>query len=222
MALSFPAAAATSTSAANSARFRAMLMWARSARPAQPVSLGMSSRFPTSFISPTWVKAPVTATSTCTTVSAAAHTSRFNSGLIAPPCCRTATPNAAGNRGGLSFDSSLSVQAAHAEGDILARQRGEVQIDAQDLLRPVGRLECERQRHAQLGPDDRQIRPRDLYLARGLDRASEIRLGLPVRPLGGLDHLEALVQRMDLALGFDVRADLQAVAADEVAALRAG
>src|SRR5882672_981939 len=126
---------ATSTSTPNSTRFCSMLRWARSARPAQPGILGMSSRFPTSFIRPTWLNAPITATSTCTTVSAAAHTSRFSSGFIAPPFVEQRYVQ-------------LGVQAAHAEGDILARERGEIQIDAQHLLSPIRRFEGERQRHA--------------------------------------------------------------------------
>src|SRR6266853_757627 len=117
---------------------------------------------------------------------------------------------------------ALREQIADAERDVLAGERREIEIDAQHLLRPVGRLESERKSYAELGAGDRQVGPRDLGLPRSLDRAAEVVLGLPVGARGGLNGFEARVLRVRVALGVDVRADLQSVAADEIAALRAG
>src|SRR4029077_16589913 len=104
----------------------------------------------------------------------------------------------------------LRVQAAHSESNGLARERSKVQINAEHLLWSIRRFESERQRHAQLGSDDRQVGPGAVPLARARARAAEIRLRLPVRALAGLHDLEAPVLGMDFALGLDVRADLQA------------
>src|SRR5258708_20562295 len=74
---------------------------------------------------------------------------------------------------------ALRDQIADAERDVLAGERRKIKIDAQDLLRAVGRLESERKSHAKLGAGDRQIGPRDLAFPRSLDLAAEIVLGLP-------------------------------------------
>src|SRR5712691_10898940 len=116
----------------------------------------------------------------------------------------------------------LREQIADAERDVLAGERRKIEIEAQDLLRAIGRLESERKGYADLGTGDRQVGPRDLGLSRSLDRAAEVVLGLPVGALGGLNGFEARVVRVNVALGVDVCADLQSVAADEIAALGAG
>src|SRR5258705_9979133 len=116
----------------------------------------------------------------------------------------------------------LREQIADAERDVLAGECRKIEIEAQHLLRPIGRLESERKSHAELGTGDRQVGPRDLGLSRSLDRATEVVLGLPVGARGGLNGFEARVLRVRVALGVDVRADLQSVAADEIAALGAG
>src|SRR6266852_3946007 len=218
MSLVLPATTATSTTAAKSTRFSSMLRCARAARPPQPVSSGQPSRLLASLAKPTWLNAPCTATSICTTVNATAHTNRFSSGFIAPPCCWTA---AAMVRRFSRRRRALRDQIADAERDVLAGERRKIEIDAQHLLRPVGRLESERKGHAELGAGDRQIGPRDLGFPRSLDRAAEVVLGLPVGALGGLNGFEARVVRVGVALGIDVCADLQSVAADEIAALGA-
>src|SRR5437773_3687800 len=113
-----------------------------------------------------------------------------------------------------------SVQAAVR--NVLARELGKVQVDTQHLLRPVGGLESEREGHAEFRAGDRQIGPRDLDISRSLDRTAEVRPGLPVRPLGGLHQLEAGIVEIHVALRVHVGADLQSVAADQIAALGAG
>src|SRR5439155_13105966 len=114
----------------------------------------------------------------------------------------------------------LSVQADVR--NVLARELGKVQVDAQHLLRPVGGLESERKSHAEFRAGDRQIGPRDLDISRSLDRTAEVGPGLPVRPLGGLHQLEAGIVGIHVAFRVHVGADLQSVAADQIAALGAG
>src|SRR6266849_5156164 len=218
MSLVLPAITATSTSVAKSTRFSSMLRCARAARPPQPVISGQPSRLLASLAKPTWLNAPCTATSICTTVNATAHTNRFSSGFIAPPCCWTA---AAMVRRFSRRRRVLREQIADADRDVLARERSKVEIDTQHLLRPVGGLESERKGHAELGAGDRQVGSRDLGLSRSLDRAAEVVLGLPVGALGRLNGFEARVLRVHVAFGVDVCADLQSVAADEIAALGA-
>src|SRR6266853_1477821 len=170
MSLVLPAITATSTSVAKSTRFSSMLRCARAARPPQPVISGQPSRLLASLAKPTWLNAPCTATSICTTVNATAHTNRFSSGFIAPPCCWTA---AAMVRRFSRRRRALREQVADADRDVLARERSKVEIDTQHLLRPVGGLEGERKGHAEFGAGDRQIGPRYLDLSGTLDRVAE-------------------------------------------------
>src|SRR6266853_1325564 len=170
MSLVLPAITATSTRAAKSTRFSSMLRCARAARPPQPVISGQPSRLLASLAKPTWLNAPCTATSICTTVNATAHTNRFSSGFIAPPCCWTA---AAMVRRFSRRRRALREQVADADRDVLARERSKVEIDTQHLLRPVGGLEGERKGHAEFGAGDRQIGPRYLDLSGTLDRVAE-------------------------------------------------
>src|SRR6266851_2740376 len=174
MSLVLPAVTATSTSAAKSTRFSSMLRCARAARPPQPVISGQPSRLLASLAKPSWLNAPCTATSICTTVNATAHTNRFSSGFIAPPCCWTA---AAMVRRFSRRRRVLREQIADAERDVLAGERRKIEIEAQDLLRAIGRLESERKGYADLGTGDRQVGPRDLGLSGSLDRAAEVVLG---------------------------------------------
>src|SRR6266705_4276976 len=226
MSLVLPAATATSTSDANSTRFSSMFQCARDARPPQPVISGRPSRLPTSVMRPTLLNAACAATSICTTVRTTDHTSRFSSGFIAPPrrlyCGRYGTPISAGSRGDDVRREVLREQVADADRDVLARERSKVQIDAQHLLRPVGGLEGERKGHAEFGAGDRQIGPRDLDVSRSLDRAAEVGPGLPIGALGGLHQFEAGVVGINVAFRVHVGADLQSIAADQIAALCAG
>src|SRR5258708_29699410 len=177
MSLVLPAIPATSTSVAKSTRFSSMLRCARAARPPQPVISGQPSRLLASLAKPSWLNAPCTATNICTTVNATAHTNRFSSGFIAPPllldCGRYGTPL-------IAMPGLLREQIADAERDVLAGERRKIEIEAQHLLRPIGRLESARESHAELAPGDRQVRPRDLDLSQSLALAAEVVLGLPV------------------------------------------
>src|SRR3990167_3340118 len=83
MALALPAAAAISTSAANSTRFSIMLRWARLARPAQPFSSGRPSRLPARVLRPTAWLAPVAAISIWTKQRIVEKRRYFRSGDIA-------------------------------------------------------------------------------------------------------------------------------------------
>src|SRR6267378_3564177 len=123
---------------------------------------------------------------------------------------------------GLAAPAASREQIADAERDVLAGECRKIEIEAHHLLRPIGSLESERKSHAELGAGDRQVGPRDLGLSRSLDRAAAVVLGLPVGARGGLNGFEARVLRVRVALGVDVRTDLQSVAADEIAALGAG
>src|SRR5712692_6167471 len=174
---------------------------------------------------PTLLNAACAATSICTTVRTTDHTSRFSSGFIAPPRWTAAAMVrrfSAGSRGDEVRREVLREQVADADRDVLARERSKVEIDTQHLLRPVGGLEGERKGHAEFGAGDRQIGPRYLDLSGTLDRVAEVGLGLPVGALGGLHQFEAGVVGIHAAFGVHVGADLQSVAADQIAALGAG
>src|SRR4029077_1730765 len=73
----------------------------------------------------------------------------------------------------------LPVRPGNTESEILPRERGEIEVDAQHVVRAVQRQRV-RKRDAQPGARRREVGPRDLDLAGGLDRAAEEGLGLPI------------------------------------------
>src|SRR5713101_1542455 len=217
MSFTLPAATATSTSAAKSTRFSSMFQCARAARPPQPVISGMPSRLP-----PTCMNAPCAAASICTSVSAAAHTNKVNSGLIissfwvgTPRTWYARCRELANYRGRAGRRWISGLRPRDAEHQVVPRERRKVDIGAQHLPRSIGRFKGESEGDAELGSGDRQIGPRDLDLSRSFDRAAEIGLGLPVGALGRLHRLEAPVVGAHVALGLRVCADLQPVRADQ-------
>src|SRR5258706_16328077 len=75
----------------------------------------------------------------------------------------------------------LSMQAADAVSDVLARELSKVQLDEQHLLQPLEGLESESKWHAEFVSGDRKIGTRYLYGSRSLELAAEEGPGLPGR-----------------------------------------
>src|SRR5438034_10187609 len=109
----------------------------------------------------------------------------------------------------------LERQLGDTEGEVVARERGEVEIHAEYVIRLV-QGKGVGQGHAKLWAGSRQIGASDLYLSRRLDRPPKERLRLPVGALDGPDRRQTPVARGDAAFGFRARADLRPVARDEV------
>src|SRR6267154_4876743 len=109
----------------------------------------------------------------------------------------------------------LERQLGDTEGEVVAREGGEVEIHAEHVIRPV-QGKGVGQGYAELWAGSRQIGASDLYLSRRLDRPPKERLRLPVGARDGPYRRQAPVARSNAAFGFRARADLRAVARDEV------
>src|SRR5258708_3057478 len=109
----------------------------------------------------------------------------------------------------------LERQLGDTEGEVVAREGGEVEIPAEHVKRPV-QGKGVGQGYAELWAGSRQIGASDLYLSRRLDRPPKERLRLPVGARDGPDRRQAPVARGDAAFGFRARADLRPIARDEV------
>src|SRR6266852_9230220 len=114
----------------------------------------------------------------------------------------------------------LKRQLGETEGEVVAREGREVEIHAEHVIRPV-QGKSVGQGDAELRAGGRQIGARDLDLSRRLDRPAEERLRLPVGARDGPYRRQAPVARGRAAFGFRARADLRAVACNQVTALGA-
>src|SRR5258708_23846173 len=114
----------------------------------------------------------------------------------------------------------LKRQLGETEGEVVAREGREVEIHAEHVIRPV-QGKSVGQGDAELRAGGRQIGARDLDLSRRLDRPAEERLRLPVGARDGPYRRQAPVARGRAAFGFHARADLRAVACNQVTALGA-